>query len=66
MMSMAMLKIPKALTENIDDNIKATKVLTEDVGDNVKLIQGVAHSVDHNVKATKHGTQRFLPPSCTS
>jgi hypothetical protein len=39
--------------------VKVTKALTEDMGDNVTVIQRVAHSVDHNVKATKHVTEQL-------
>ena len=43
------------VTHRIDGGVKENKALTKDVNDNVRMINKVAQSVDHNVKATKYG-----------
>lgn len=43
------------VTHRIDSGVKENKALTKDVNDNVRMIKNVAQSVARNVKATKYG-----------
>jgi hypothetical protein len=46
----------KMLSEQTDDDVKATKALTEDISGHVR-------SIDYNVKMARDGMQHLCPPS---